>query len=149
MSDAPQKPSINPTTKPKFKVTQSPFSSNLTESAKEAEGEAAAPQPASKPKPAAPKPLGLKPSSLKASDAAPPPAAPAAVPAAPAAEGVKKLYEPIPEVNEEPEVDGVSFEEEKSGPSVGAMVAVGLQGIAAIAAIVFTVLAVMENMPFL
>ena len=152
MSNAPEKPSIKPTTKPKFKFTQSTFAPNLKDSSSAPEGEAAAsPAAPSKPKKAAPKPPGLRPSSLKASIVIAPPEPQTSTPAAepsPSLPNLSKFSEPEPDAAPEA-AEGVSFEEEKSGPSAIEMVNVGLQGIAAIAAIVFTVLAVLENMPFL
>ena len=123
------KPSISPGTKPKFKVTQSPFSPSLdSDTSAEADSE--------KPKPTAPKPSGLKPSALSPADAVQP-ARSSGVSTATA-----KSTGPEPDI---------TFDDEDETPSTGSgdYVAIGLQIVGAIAAIVFTVLAVMENLPFL
>ena len=130
------RPSISPGTKPKVKVTQSPFSPNL----RPASGSEAGASGASKPKPEAPKPAGLKPSTLSPADAIQP---------AGAAPGMTDSLRPS---TPEPTITFDDDDEEEvmaSGSSVGEYVQLGLQGVGAIAAIVFTVLAVMENMPFL
>ncbi|MEM7674247.1 MAG: hypothetical protein AAF212_12965 [Verrucomicrobiota bacterium] len=136
----PAKPSINPTTKPKFKVTQTPFAPNITPAAGAESDGATVP----KPRPAAPKPTGLKPSRLSKSEGS----GSTSQPAKPAKNNPTPSAAPSP-TSTIPPVDPEIIFDDRRDSSRGDLVAVGLQGIAAVAAIVFTVLAVLENLPFL
>ncbi|NRA26727.1 MAG: hypothetical protein HRU10_05695 [Opitutales bacterium] len=148
----PPKPSITPAAKPKFKVTQSPFAPRIRHYINP-EKPSIDPRGESIPKPSnqeTPKPQGVKPVSLAPAEHKVEPSAGKHIPGA-AHTPHKPLSAPkIRDAQTDSNDENVPAEENDTDENTFVdFVHVGLQGVAAIAAIAFTALAVIELYPFL
>lgn len=146
----PPKPSITPAAKPKFKVTQSPFTPRIRHSINPEKPKAAPEMPKAVTGDSL-KPQGVKPASLTPADHKVEPSAGKHIPGTAHAPHKPMSAPQIKPVEaSEPIAEEEEYEqEEENDTSFIDMVQVGLQGVAAIAAIAFTALAVMELYPFL